>query len=262
MSADEQIEITPDSESEPEVAAAEVDVDEEDETEYEIDHIRDSRIRTIKGKKTSFLEFLIHWKGYDDDEDSWTTASQFEADDPPVLKFYQKYPNKPRLDGFGPLKVNGKKNSEKIESKKEEEEPALTPKKLQSTDVVKKVASSPINGKRSGDIRSFFGGLGQENRKPNESREAKIKEKKVVEPKLSNGVAKAKQEKQEKPVVEKKRKRADSEEDEFVPDVLPSDPEDDLDSVDDGAEEAAEGTEDDLESVNDIGESLRGLSFY
>lgn len=74
-----------------------IDPDDEDgdEEEYEIDYIVDSRIRRVDGER--ILEFLVHWLGYAVDDRSWTDASQFEADDPPVLAFYKKNPKKPKL---------------------------------------------------------------------------------------------------------------------------------------------------------------------
>ena len=67
-----------------------------DDEEYEIDTIDDSRFRKTANRR--ILEFLIHWKGYPSSEDSWTPASQFDADDPPVLAFYAEHPTKPRID--------------------------------------------------------------------------------------------------------------------------------------------------------------------
>ncbi|ORY22614.1 hypothetical protein BCR39DRAFT_551149, partial [Naematelia encephala] len=66
-----------------------------EEEEYEIEFIVDSAFKFTKTGKR--LEFLIHWKGYSEEDRSWTPASQFEPDDPPVLEFYAKNPNKPRL---------------------------------------------------------------------------------------------------------------------------------------------------------------------
>jgi len=43
------------------------------------------------------LEYLIHWKDYGSDDDSWTTADQFDDDDPPVLEFYKNNPNAARV---------------------------------------------------------------------------------------------------------------------------------------------------------------------
>lgn len=65
----------------------------EDE-EYEIGYIVDCRWRTYASKPV--FEFLIHWKGYSKADRTWTLADQLEDDDPPVVEFYKKYPNKPR----------------------------------------------------------------------------------------------------------------------------------------------------------------------
>ena len=55
------------------------------------------------------VEFYIHWKGYDKNERSWTLASQFEVDDPPVIEFYSKHPDKPRLGVKSPVKTTSLK---------------------------------------------------------------------------------------------------------------------------------------------------------
>lgn len=66
---------------------------EEDEEEYEIDYIVNSRYRVERGKK--HLEYYVHWLNYSKDDRSWTDAAQFDDDDPPVMDFYARYPNKP-----------------------------------------------------------------------------------------------------------------------------------------------------------------------
>jgi len=72
------------------------------EEEYEIDCIVNSRFRTARGQ--CVLEFLIHWKGYADEDRSWTPASQSEEDDPPVVQFYLKQPGKPGIGQKSPVR--------------------------------------------------------------------------------------------------------------------------------------------------------------
>ena len=81
----------------PSRTASDSEEDEESELgeeEYEIEYIVDARFKV--GKRSQTLEYLIHWKGYPKEERSWTPANQFDDDDPPVLAFYSKHPNKPR----------------------------------------------------------------------------------------------------------------------------------------------------------------------
>ncbi|WVF65980.1 hypothetical protein IAT40_000718 [Kwoniella sp. CBS 6097] len=63
------------------------------EEEYEVQYIVDSRYIKFRGKRQ--LEYLIHWAGYSKKDRSWTPASQFDNDDPPVLAFYKANPGKP-----------------------------------------------------------------------------------------------------------------------------------------------------------------------
>ncbi|EIW68043.1 hypothetical protein TREMEDRAFT_69535 [Tremella mesenterica DSM 1558] len=79
------------------------------EEEYNVEYIVDSRFRPIKGAYV--LEYLIHWEGYDHSEDSWTPATQFDDDDPPVLEFYEKHPDAARV-GTVPLKKSPVKNGD------------------------------------------------------------------------------------------------------------------------------------------------------
>lgn len=153
--------------------------DELGESEYEIDHIVKSRIRKTGGKKV--LEYLIHWKGYDTSEDSWTTADQFDDDDPPVLTFYTKNPSAAKKED-----MQGKASKEKVGRKKkrtpslvrseseaddEDDEPVSvksskingtiketmeksTPKKMSSCSAP--VKSSPVSGNKQFGLLSYF----------------------------------------------------------------------------------------------------------
>ena len=66
------------------------------------------------------MEYRVHWKGYESDEDSWTAANQFEDDDPPVLDFYKKFPSKP---GPANLKSKSTKEKEKAQTAPEPAQP-------------------------------------------------------------------------------------------------------------------------------------------
>lgn len=60
-----------------------------DEAEYEVEDILDSRLR--RGK----LEFLVSWRGYGYEENSWTPEGDVHAPRL-VSKFYREHPNAPR----------------------------------------------------------------------------------------------------------------------------------------------------------------------
>jgi len=249
------------------------------EEEYEIDGIVDSRIRKFRGKPV--LEYRVHWKGYDTDEDSWTIADQFDDDDPPVLDFYKKFPKKPSTANLGKkVKAAPKEASTLIRdatsspappsprkeaspppppplSKRKESPPPPSRKKEASVTVVdspvRKMPSSPI-AKKATDIRSFFGaGLGggnKENRNPVIQKEVKEKD------------VKGKRKEKEKPVVkaekvkpEKKKRKVESEDEDFEMAEDKDEPEDDLQSDFEEGDAKAESGGDDLESEHESGES-------
>lgn len=61
----------------------------EGEKEYEIENIHDSR------KKGRGIQFLIHWKGYPSEEDSWEPRRHLDHAKKLLQDFHRKYPNKP-----------------------------------------------------------------------------------------------------------------------------------------------------------------------
>jgi hypothetical protein len=251
------------------------------EEEYEIDSIVDSRIRKFRGKPV--LEYRVHWKGYDTDEDSWTIADQFDDDDPPVLDFYKKNPQKPSTANLGKkVKAAPKEASTLIRdaspspappsprkeasppppSKRKESPPPPSRKKEASITIVdspvRKVPSSPI-AKKSTDIRSFFGALlgggNKENR--NTVIQKEVKEKEV----------KGKGKEKEKPVVKaekvkpgQKKRKVESEDEDFEMAEDKDEPEDDLESDFDEGDAKSESGGDDLESEHESGESAQRIS--
>ena len=65
----------------------------EGENEYELDKIIDSRFHYNK------LQYRAKWKGYSPEHDKvWYPAENFNNASLSVRKFYQHYPDKPRLD--------------------------------------------------------------------------------------------------------------------------------------------------------------------
>lgn len=57
--------------------------------EYEVQEVLNSR-RTGRGHK---LQYLVRWKGYGPDEDSWVNASDMEHAPTKVRAYYRKYPD-------------------------------------------------------------------------------------------------------------------------------------------------------------------------
>jgi len=238
------------------------------------------------------LEYRVHWKGYDSDEDSWTAANQFDDDDPPVLDFFKKYPKKPSMAKLGKtVKVAPKEASPTlIRDVSSSPPPSPSPKKKAASpppsktkkaspppasigkestppppsrkkeapitvidSPVRKVASSPI-AKKSTDIRSFFGALlgGGNKENRNPVITKDVKEKEV----------KGKGKEKEKPVVkaekvkpEKKKRKVESEDEDFEMAEDKDEPEDDLESDFDEGDAKAESGGDDLESEHESGES-------
>jgi hypothetical protein len=65
------------------------------EVEYEVECIRDSRTR--RGK----LEYLVHWKGYSREEDTWEPAKDLKGGNNELLlelidKFHKEHPSAPK----------------------------------------------------------------------------------------------------------------------------------------------------------------------
>ncbi|WWD22469.1 hypothetical protein CI109_106962 [Kwoniella shandongensis] len=121
------------------------------EEEYEVEYIVDSRFTRSRSGKV--LEFLIHWSGYDVKDRSWTLASEFHDDDPPVKAFYEKYPDKPGskqvVKAKAAIPTPSKKDKENdMELVKEER----TPRRTQPT---ASGSTSKANGSGQGIMRFF-----------------------------------------------------------------------------------------------------------
>jgi hypothetical protein len=252
------------------------------EEEFEIDSIIDSRIRKVRGKP--YLEYRIHWKGYESDDDSWTAANQFDDDDPPVLEFFKNFPSKPSTANLKPARAQAKPVRDTPASPApkavtaapasiptppvaETNTSAIRQKDKEASVVVvvgappaPKVNSSPIHSK-STDIRFFFGGLmGKENRDPASSGKGKEKEKEKPKPEQKEAVPKPQKavEKVEKAKPRKKKRKVEDKDDDFIAsddkeDVLDDDFESAADE-DDEDRDAVVG-DDDLESDRESGKS-------
>ena len=61
----------------------------DDELEYEVEKILDSRINK---RKKNALEYLVHWKGYLDEEDSWVPVVDMGNAQELIKEFHQKHP--------------------------------------------------------------------------------------------------------------------------------------------------------------------------
>lgn len=67
-------------------------VDNSEDAWYKVEHILDSR---YSGDR---LLYLIKWKGYSDQDNSWEAATDFDPDDPLVISFHRLQPQKPGFD--------------------------------------------------------------------------------------------------------------------------------------------------------------------
>jgi|ERR1700722_6192493 len=61
--------------------------------EYEVEEVLDSRMR--QGK----LEYLVHWKGYPQDEDTWELEENVQNSADLILQFHANHPSSPHSKG-------------------------------------------------------------------------------------------------------------------------------------------------------------------
>lgn len=132
-----------------ESSSEESDVPDLGEEEYEVDYIVKSRFRQY-GKKT-VLEYFIHWKGYPEEERTWTLADQFDDDDPPVVAFYKKNPRAARKGQNTPFSLLMGNRSQNKPATPVKTAPAARPKPAKPTKEVK--APPPAPGKENRPVK-------------------------------------------------------------------------------------------------------------
>jgi hypothetical protein len=71
------------------------------EPEYEVEQILDSRLRFGK------LQYLIKWKGYSVNDNSWEPKDNVLGSSDLVAEFHRLYPDKPRKEGKQPRRTRG-----------------------------------------------------------------------------------------------------------------------------------------------------------
>ncbi|OCF44062.1 DNA repair protein Rad8 [Kwoniella heveanensis CBS 569] len=120
------------------------------EEEYEVESIVNSRYIKFRGKRQ--LEYLIHWAGYSKKDRSWTPASQFDNDDPPVLEFFKKNPGKPGArDVIGQTQLAGLVSEEEGRSKSEGQvKQSAKASKLPASPVKATSSATPESAKTNG----------------------------------------------------------------------------------------------------------------
>ena len=64
-------------------------IDIEGEPQYEVEEVRDSQ------RHRGHLQYLVHWKGYSQEEDTWEPMSHLSHAPEHVHEFHTKYPDKP-----------------------------------------------------------------------------------------------------------------------------------------------------------------------
>jgi transposase InsO family protein len=74
----------------PVVAPGPLEVTEDRDVEWEVDFIVDSRLK----RKT--LEYLVHWKGYSDEDRTWEPAGNLKGAPDAISEFHTLHPNAPR----------------------------------------------------------------------------------------------------------------------------------------------------------------------
>ena len=66
----------------------------DDEEEWEVDFIKDSR---WTNRLRRSVQYLVHWKGFNNDEDTWEPAGNLVHASDTIADFHQKHPHKPRI---------------------------------------------------------------------------------------------------------------------------------------------------------------------
>src|SRR6266576_5583001 len=64
--------------------------------EFEVEEVLDSRLRAKRGSRTGWLEYLVKWKGYPNEEVTWEVADNLEHVHRKVQAFHKKKPSAPR----------------------------------------------------------------------------------------------------------------------------------------------------------------------
>ena len=66
----------------------------DNQLKWEVDFIKDARwTNRLRGS----VQFLVHWKGYGFDEDTWEPARNLVNASDAIQEFYQQHPTKPRV---------------------------------------------------------------------------------------------------------------------------------------------------------------------
>ena len=66
----------------------------DDEEEWEVDFIKDSR---WTNRLRRSVQYLVHWKGFNNNEDTWEPARNLVHASDAIADFHQEYPHKPRI---------------------------------------------------------------------------------------------------------------------------------------------------------------------
>ncbi|KAH0835498.1 hypothetical protein J3R83DRAFT_9167, partial [Lanmaoa asiatica] len=74
----------------PKVRPNAIEVDQEGEEQFEIEFIAASRLKNRK------LEYLVHWRGYDETDYTWESADIINTTPLAVTDFHKKNPSAPR----------------------------------------------------------------------------------------------------------------------------------------------------------------------
>ena len=66
----------------------------DNQLEWEVDFIKDAR---WTNRLRRSVQFLVHWKGYGSDEDTWEPARNLVNASDAIQEFYQQHLTKPRV---------------------------------------------------------------------------------------------------------------------------------------------------------------------
>ncbi|KAH0832228.1 hypothetical protein J3R83DRAFT_13199, partial [Lanmaoa asiatica] len=74
----------------PKVCPDAIEVDQEGEEQFEVEYVAASRLKNRK------LEYLVHWRGYDETDHTWESADIINTTPLAVADFHKKNPSAPR----------------------------------------------------------------------------------------------------------------------------------------------------------------------
>jgi hypothetical protein len=111
-------------------------INDEEEPEYEVETILNSRKRRNK------VQYLVHWKGYPSEEDTWEPLSNLENTQEALQQYHQQHPTAPHDSSFQIRQVVF--NDPRIFDWTTQDVPTI-PKQLSNTDLLTKISTNVMD---------------------------------------------------------------------------------------------------------------------